>query len=158
MPQRAESGASPSSTPSELGASDDTALWQDTLAAEHAVIWSYGLVGATGDLAASADSALASHRQRRAICLEVIADLGAEAVTSAPSYDEPRPRNTDAARQLAGRLESVASAAYLALSSSADRSTRLLASRWLRESAVTSALWTGRAPALPGFDADELDP
>lgn len=158
MGPREESGASPSSTPTELTSEGDTALWQDTLATEHAVIWSYGLVGATGDLADPASRALAAHRERRATCLEVIADLGVDPVTAAPAYEVPKPTTTGAGRQLGAQVESTAAPSYLALSASADRWTRLLASRWLRESAVTSALWTGVVPAMPGFDTEVPGP
>jgi hypothetical protein len=133
-------------------AAADLDLWQDTLAAEHAVIWSYGLVGATGDLAAPADVAVTSHRQRRSICLDVITGRDAEPVASAAGYDVAKPSGSSAARRLAGDLEGAASASYLGLTSSADRATRLLGARWLRESAVAQQRWTGSIAALPGYD------
>ena len=128
------------------------ALWQATLAAEHAVIWALGLVGATGDLAGPADVALTSHRQRRSVCLDVISDLGAEPVVSAAAYEVDKPKGTAAARTLAGQLEAGAAVAYLGLTSSPDRATRLLGARWLREAAVAQQRWTGAVPPLPGFD------
>jgi len=143
-----------SATPTGAEPDGDVALWQDTLACEHAVIWSYGLVGATDDLAAPADAALAVHRRRRATCVQAVADLGAEPVAAAAAYDVAKPQGADSARTLAGDLEGAASVAYLTLSSSTDREVRLLAAQWLRESAIAETRWTGAIPALPGFDGD----
>ncbi len=133
---------------------DDVELWQRTLAVEHAVIWSYGLVGATSGLAEPAEAALSVHRSRRTDCIEAIVDLGGEPVASAPSYDVDKPPSTSAARQLATDFEDSASAAYASLAGAADRRSRLRAAQWLRVSAIMQTQWSGRVPALPGLETD----
>ena len=133
---------------------DDVELWQRTLAVEHAVIWSYGLVGATPGLAEPTEAALGAHRSRRTDCVEAIVDLGDEPVASAPSYDVDKPPSTSAARQLATDLELSASAAYASLAGAADRRSRLRAAQWLRESAIMQTKWSGAVPALPGLETD----
>jgi hypothetical protein len=143
---------SPTSSPSATQKLPDVDLWQRSLATEHAVIWSYGLIGATGDLADAAESELAVHRTRRAACIEAVVAIGAEPVASAPAYDVKKPANDEAARRLAVTLEEGATAAYAALAGASDRLTRLRAASWLRESAIAQTRWDGHIPALPGFD------
>jgi hypothetical protein len=155
MTSPSPSSATPEPSPDTplVGLAGDVAAWQEVLAAENAVIWSYGLVGATEGLAEPAADALIAHRERRAGCLEVVTAIGAEPVTSAPAYRVDKPETVGAGRRLAADLERSASVAYLSLTASADRATRLLAARWLRESAIMQARWSGEVPPMPGFDS-----
>lgn len=134
----------------------DLQSWQDTLAVEHAVIYSLGVVGATPGLAESAQAALNAHRARRAACINAVIELGGTPVASAPAYDVDtdvvQAPTDQPARQLAAGLEQSACAAYAALSSGSDRRSRLSAAQWLRESAVAQVLWIGEVPALPGLE------
>lgn len=129
-------------------------VWQGALATEHAVIWAYGLVGATDDLAGTAEAALTVHRAHRATCIDVLTGLGADPVPSAPAYDVGMPTGPAAGRDLAATLEQSASVAYASLAGSDDRDTRLLAARWLRESAIMQIRWDGQIPPLPGLTGD----
>jgi hypothetical protein len=131
---------------------DDLALWQQTLAAEHSTIWAYGLVGATQPLAVPADAALRVHRDRRTRCVDEVVALGGEPQASAPAYDVMAPSDTAVARQLAANLEQSCTVAYVALAGADARSARLLASQWLRESAIAIWGWAGELPALPGLE------
>ena len=132
--------------------SEDLELWQQTLATEHAAIWGYGLVGATTPLATPASAAADTHRSRRARCVDAVVALGGDPVTSPVAYELERPPNAAAARRLAADLEQSCSVAYAALSGAEKRRTRLLASQWLRESAVALWAWDGEVPVLPGLE------
>jgi hypothetical protein len=132
--------------------SDDLALWQQTLAAEHSAIWTYGLVGATPPLAAPADVAIRTHRDRRTRCADAVVALGGDPVASAPAYDVAAPPNEAGARKLAADIEAICTLAYAALAAAGDRSARLLAAQWLRESAIAIWSWDGELPALPGLE------
>ena len=132
--------------------SDDLALWQQTLAAEHATIWGYGLVGATPGLVLPADAALRLHRDRRARCVDEVVVLGGVPVASAPAYDVVAPPSTAAARRLAADLERGCTVAYAALSGADDRAARLQAAQWLRESAIAVWGWDGELLVLPGLE------
>jgi hypothetical protein len=132
--------------------SDDIERWQQALAAEHAAIWAYGLVGATPPLAAPASAALDTHRGRRARCVDAVVSLGGDPVTSAVAYEVEHPRSADEGRRVAADLEQRCSVAYAALSGADERRTRLQAAQWLRESAVATWAWDGEVPVLPGLE------
>ena len=132
--------------------SDDLTPWQGALAAEHSTIWTYGLVGATPPLAAPAGAAIAVHRDRRTRCADAVAALGGDPVASAPAYAVVAPPNEAAARKLAADLEMSCTLAYAALAAAGDRSARLLAAQWLRESAIAIWGWDGGLPPLPGLE------
>jgi hypothetical protein len=132
--------------------SDDLVLWQQTLAAEHSAIWTYGLVGATSPLAVPAEAAVTIHRDRRTRCADEIVALGGDPVASAPAYNVVAPPNEAEARKLAADVEASCTLAYAALAAAADRSARLLAAQWLRESAIAMWGWDGKVPALPGLE------
>ena len=132
--------------------SNDLERWQQTLAAEHAAIWAFGLVGATPPLAAPAMAALSTHRSRRTTCVDAVVALGGDPVTSAVAYDVERPQGAEAGRRLAADLERRCSVAYATLSGAGERRTRLQAAQWLRESAVAAWTWDGEVPVLPGLE------
>ncbi|MFL6182727.1 MAG: ferritin-like domain-containing protein [Actinomycetes bacterium] len=150
--------ASPAPTSSPSSGEPGIAFWQDPLANEHAVIWAYGMVGATGDLADAAEAELRRHRARRATCIDAVTALGGQPVASAPAYDVKNPPSEAAARQLAVALEAQSTAVYAALAGSTDRQTRLRAAGWLRESAIAQTRWGDEIPALPGFETSPVSP
>ncbi len=131
---------------------DDLALWQQTLAAEHAAIWGFGLVGATPPLAAPAAAALDVHRTRRTRCSDAVVALGGTPVPSAPAYDIDKPESPRRGRELATDLEEACSVAYAALAGASQRATRLQGAGWLRESSIAIWGWSDTVPALPGLD------
>lgn len=130
---------------------DDLALWQQVLAAEHAAIWGFGLVGATPPLAGPASASLDVHRARRTRCADAVVALGGEPVASAPAYDLAKPSTPRAARALAADLEESCAVAYAALAAARQRRARLQAGAWLRETAVAMWAWNDSLPALPGL-------
>ena len=143
-----------SPTPSMSLSSGDAELelWQNALATEHAVIWGFGVLGAVPGFADAAEASLRVHRERRTTCVDAIVELNGDPVPSAPAYDVPRPEGVAAARRLGADLDAAASAAYAGLAGAAQRDTRLLAARWLRESAIAQTAWNGVIPALPGLE------
>ena len=140
------------------GSTDDVVLWPNTLATEHAVIWSYGLIGATDNLSDAAAAALQIHRARRNDCIAAVADLGADPVASAAAYDVKKPASEPAARRLAASLEADATAVYAALAGSNDRHARQVAAQWLRGSAIAQTRWNDTVPPLPGFEGGQTAP
>lgn len=130
---------------------DDLTLWQDALAAEHAAIYGYGLVGAAEGMAEKAADALAIHRVRRSTCLDAVTARGGTPVSSAPAYRIEMPADADEAAGTAAALEAGCWPAYLALAGSTDRRARLTGAGWLRESAVRAQAWAGTVAPLPGF-------
>jgi hypothetical protein len=136
---------------------DDLDHWQQTLAAEHATIWGYGLVGSTPLLAAPAEVALGAHRARRTRCADAVVALGGEPVTSASAYDLAAPVDAADARRLASDLEHTCSAAYVVLAGAQQRPTRLQAAQWLRESAIAMWNWSGQVDELPGLESAGLE-
>jgi hypothetical protein len=130
---------------------DDLELWQQTLAAEHAAIWGFGLVGAATPADLPADAALDVHRRRRTRCADEVVGLGGDPVASAPAYDVPAPQNGRAGRLLATDLENACAVAYAALAGADERASRLQGAQWLRESAVAVWFWGGSVPLLPGL-------
>ena len=146
---------SASHTPSADSAeNDDEELWQDTLATEHAVIWAFGVVGSVSGLDSAAEASLRVHRDRRATCIDAIVEMGGDPAASAPAYDVPRPVNEEAARRLAADLEASTSIGYAGLAGAQEPGTRLLAARWLRESAIAQTAWNRMVPALPGLQPE----
>jgi hypothetical protein len=131
-----------------------TAL-QEALAAEHACVYGYGVVGARADQAdgARARSGFDAHRARRNALDEAIRAEGAEPVAALGSYDLPEPTPTGAAvRGLAAGLEDGAAGAYADLVAAARGPLRESAVAWLSEAAVRGAGWRGSgAGAWPGL-------
>jgi sugar phosphate isomerase/epimerase len=130
----------------------DLQAWQDVLAAEHAALWGYGLVGATPPLAPPAQQAQRAHRERRTRCIDAVVALGGEPVASAAAYQIEPPDDATDAREVAAQLEEACQAAYAALAGAEDRASRLRATRWLRESAISQWRWSGAVPTFPGLD------
>lgn len=123
------------------------------LAAEHATIWGYGIVGAHLPAAEQALAKVAdrAHRARRdALTLALVARLPSPAPAAA-SYELPFPV-TDAAsaRRLAVHLEERVAAIWrAALSSVTDLPDRQLAVSALTEAATRGVQWRLKVPGRP---------
>ncbi len=130
---------------------------QQALAAEHASVWGYGVVGghlspAQQRSAADADRA---HRTRRdALSLE-ISRRGAKPVAAAPAYELPFPvTDAPAARRLAVHLEEGTAAVWHAtLSALSTPGDRRLALIGLTDTATRAVRWRltvpGTSPSVP---------
>jgi hypothetical protein len=131
----------------------DIERWQTALAAEHAVLYGYGVVGAavSGEDTVLVRRAQQVHRDHRAHCLEELTRAGQQPVPPEPAYQVKQPRNVDAAKALAADLEQAASAAYAQLAASDTSKSRITAAGWLHDSGLWTLRWTGRAPELPGM-------
>lgn len=125
--------------------SEQTAALQDALAAEHAVIWGYGVLGAhlSGAELATAHAADTAHRDRRDAAAALIQQLGVTPVTAEPTYRLPfAVTDRDGALRLAARLEDGAAAAWWYVVGAADADpTRRLAVGALTDTAVRATGW-----------------
>jgi len=123
------------------------------LAAEHAAVWGYGVVGAAlpadkRDLAAAAENA---HRDSRDRLVALLAERGADPVGAEGGYELPFPvlSEVDAAT-LAVTLEDGVSAAYVrVLGDAAEEGTRELAVGALGSTEVRAVAWRTRAKQKP---------
>ncbi|QDI68732.1 hypothetical protein CD934_08570 [Streptomyces calvus] len=127
---------------------------QAALAAEHAAVYGYGVVGGRiGEKRrAEARTAYDAHRARRDALVRAVRDAGGEPVAAAAGYALPFPvPDAAAAVRLAAELEGRLAGVYadLVRESSGDR--RRVAAEALREAAVRSVRWSGGSVAFPGL-------
>ncbi|MEU1531287.1 ferritin-like domain-containing protein [Streptomyces fagopyri] len=130
-----------------------TAL-QAALAAEHAVVYGYGVVGGRigGSRRAEARAAYDAHRARRDELARAIRDLGGRPAPAAAAYALPfAVKDSGTAVRLAADLEERVAGSYsdLVRASSGDR--RRSAAEALREAAVRGVRWRGESVAFPGL-------
>ncbi|TFV63425.1 UNVERIFIED_ORG: DUF4439 domain-containing protein [Bacillus sp. AZ43] len=134
------------------------------LAAEHAAVWGYGVVGAALDARSQplAQTSEVAHRDVRDRVITLLTDRGAEPVGAEGGYALPFPVLSPAdAAALAVVLEDGVTAAWVrVLDQSVERSTRELAVGALTAAEVRAVGWratAGQSPvtrALPGLPAD----
>jgi hypothetical protein len=118
---------------------------QTALAAEHAVVWGYGVVGGRADdaLLPAVSAADAAHRARRDSTAALVRRYGGEPATAEPSYALPFPvPDRRAALRLAVHLEEGAAAAWrYAVAATDDRAVRRVALGALTDAAVRATRW-----------------
>jgi len=134
--------------------SADTTVLQETLAAEHAAIYGYGVAGARLSDAARRDalSAYDTHRARRDRWREFVVAGGGQPVAAAPAYDLPFPvRSAADAGRLAAHLETRLAVAYARLVGASTGAEREVAARSLQDAAVRAARFSGAGTAFPGL-------
>ncbi|HVU60433.1 MAG TPA: ferritin-like domain-containing protein [Mycobacteriales bacterium] len=127
---------------------------REALAAEQAVVYGYGVVGAhlSGKAQRYAATRLTAHQVLRDQIAALIQQIGAVAGAAQPAYQMPFAVTDPAsARRLAGTLENGAAGAAwdLAAASPAGSPARELAVGWLTDAAESAALWGASTP-LPG--------
>lgn len=133
---------------------------QDALAAEHAAVYGYGIVGGliSDDRRADARAAYTAHRARRDALVREVKDNGADPVAAAAGYALPfRVADSSAAVRLAEELENRVAGVYADLVRASGGERRRAAAEALRESAVRGARWGGGSPAFPGL-AERAEP
>ncbi|MGV4988064.1 ferritin-like domain-containing protein [Streptomyces sp. NPDC001709] len=137
----------------EAKAAELTAL-QAALAAEHAAVYGYGVVG--GRIGAAhrtqARAAYDAHRARRDTLTREVRDLGGQPVAADAAYALPFPvPDSAAAVRLAARLEERVAGVYADLVRAATGARRGSAAAALREAAVRAVRWSGESVAFPGL-------
>ncbi|MEU8031158.1 ferritin-like domain-containing protein [Streptomyces sp. NPDC049099] len=134
-------------------AAELTAL-QASLAAEHAAVYGYGVVGGRIGAArrAEARAAYDAHRARRDALILEVRDLGGQPVAANAAYALPFPvPDSVAAVRLAARLEERVAGVYADLVRAATGTRRGAAAAALREAAVRAVRWSGESVAFPGL-------
>jgi hypothetical protein len=125
----------------------DTALGT-ALAAEHAAVYAYGVLGARLPAGARTEAAAAetAHRSRRDVLLRRLAGSGATPAPAAPAYTLPFPvTNAATALRLAVLVEERTAAAWRAVVPASGRADRTTALTALTDCAVRAARWRHRA-------------
>ncbi|WP_225840096.1 ferritin-like domain-containing protein [Streptomyces sp. NK08204] len=127
---------------------------QAALAAEHAAVYGYGVVGGRIGQArrAEARAAYDAHRSRRDSLARQVRDLGGEPVAASAGYALPFPvPDPAAAVRLAARLEERLAGVYSDLVRATTGAQRGAAAAVLREAAVRAVRWSGQSVAFPGL-------
>ncbi|MFE2071147.1 ferritin-like domain-containing protein [Streptomyces sp. NPDC059467] len=130
-----------------------TAL-QAALAAEHAAVYGYGVIGGrTGEQRqAEARSAYDAHRSRRDALVREVRDLGGQPVAASAAYALPFAVTDSAtAVRLAAELEERVADVYSDLVRASSGQRRGAAAGALREAAVRAVRWSGESVAFPGL-------
>jgi hypothetical protein len=146
------------------GLDAENAALGEALAAAHAAVWGYGVVGAAlgegaGSTAAAAETA---HRDVRDRVTALLVERETEPVGAKGGYALPFPvlSQVDAAALAVVLEDGVAAAWVRVLDQAAERSTRELAVSALSDAEVRAVGWrtaAGQSPAtraLPGLPAD----
>lgn len=137
-------------------ASENTAL-SEALAAEHAAVWGYGVVGAALDAGAQAAAAKSevAHRDVRDQVVTLLAGRGVDPVDAEGAYALPFPvlSATDAAALAVVLEDGVAAAWVRVLDQSVERSTRELAVGALSGAEVRAVAWRTAAGQTPTTNA-----
>ncbi|MFJ3580654.1 DUF4439 domain-containing protein [Streptomyces sp. NPDC090127] len=124
------------------------------LAAEHAAVYGYGVVGGRvgAERRAEATAAYEAHRARRDGLRRTVRDLGGEPVAAAAGYALPfAVPDTAAAVRLAAVLEDRVAEVYSDLVRAAEGPLRRDAAAALREAAVRAVRWRGTDVTFPGL-------
>ncbi|MFE9776310.1 ferritin-like domain-containing protein [Streptomyces sp. NPDC005931] len=127
---------------------------QAALAAEHAAVYGYGVVGGRigEERRAEARTAYDAHRARRDALVREVRDAGGEPVAAAAAYALPFPvPDPAAAVRLAAELEDRVAGVYSDLVRSSGGERRGTAAGALREAAVRAVRWRGESVAFPGL-------
>ncbi|MFH0519069.1 ferritin-like domain-containing protein [Streptomyces sp. M41] len=139
---------------SETETRDRLTALQAALAAEHAAVYGYGVVGGRihEERRAQARAAYDAHRARRDALARAVRDSGADPVAASAAYALPFPvPDSDAAVLLAAELEDRVAGVYSDLVRAAEGELRGTAAEALREAAVRAVGWRGESVAFPGL-------
>ncbi|MER7055386.1 ferritin-like domain-containing protein [Streptomyces sp. NPDC000351] len=127
---------------------------QAALAAEHAAVYGYGVVGGRigEERHTAARTAYDAHRARRDALAREVRDLGGKPVAAAAGYALPfAVPDPAAALRLAAELEDRVAGVYSDLVRAAEGDRRATAAGALREAAVRAVRWRGGSVAFPGL-------
>jgi hypothetical protein len=135
-------------------ASSAVAALQGALAAEHAAVYGYGIVGAMleGSAQSHARASWTAHQVARDNLDALLTKLGATPVAASPAYRLPfTVTNANLAKQLAAALEDGVTRAYLAVVAVTDPTLRTYAAQAMQTSANRAVSWRGTTVAFPGM-------
>ncbi|MFD1938956.1 ferritin-like domain-containing protein [Nonomuraea mangrovi] len=135
-------------------AADDLVAMNKALAAEHAAVYAYGLMGArtTGALRDKVTAAFDAHRARRDQLRALISSGGGKPAEPEAAYSLPvMPDNATEAVRLAVLVEAGVTAAYLELAAAGQATTRRMAALAMQESAVRSYGFRPAVAVFPGM-------
>ncbi|MFC8433623.1 ferritin-like domain-containing protein [Streptomyces sp. NPDC057253] len=127
---------------------------QEALAAEHAAVYGYGVVGGRirEGRRSEAMAAYDSHRARRDALVRAVRGLGGTPVAAAAGYALPFPvPDSVAAVRLAAVLEDRVAGVYADVVRATEGERRGTAAEALREAAVRAVRWRGGSVAFPGL-------
>nr|WP_206327964.1 ferritin-like domain-containing protein [Streptomyces sp. S3(2020)] len=130
------------------------AALQAALAAEHAAVYGYGVVGGRirEGRRTEAKSAYDAHRARRDALAREVRELGGTPAAAAAGYALPFPvPDSDAAVRLAAEREDRVAGVYSDLVRATVDGRRSMAAGALREAAVRAVRWRGESVAFPGL-------
>jgi hypothetical protein len=136
---------------------------QAALAAEHAAVYGYGVLGARlrGAQQQAARDLWAAHRAKRDRLSAFIIAQKAEPVSSDAAYRLPlRPVSATTAVQLAAALEERVVSAYLGLVGVDDPKVRRFAAQSMQEAMGRAVRWGAPGPptAFPGLSSAAVSP
>ncbi len=136
---------------------DDLEKLRKALAAEHAALFAYGLLGArtSGELRERMTAAYDAHRARRDQVRALITARGGKPVEAEASYALPFfPSDAKLAARLAAHLEGGVTAAYLELVAAGDAALRRFAALAMQQAVTRSYAFRPAQPAaFPGMPA-----
>jgi hypothetical protein len=135
-------------------ASASVAALQGALAAEHAAVYGYGVVGAmlTGANQANARADWTAHQVARDRLVTMLTKLGATPVAASPAYELPfGVTSAKSAAKLAATLEEGVTRAYLGLVAVSNPALRTFAAQAMQTSANRALAWSGTTTAFPGM-------
>ena len=135
------------------GAAGVTAL-QGALAAEHAAVYGYGMVGAmlAGAAQSHARADWIAHQEARDTLHAMLTMLGTTPVAASPAYQLPFPvTNAQSAQRLAATLENGVTRAYLAMVAVSTPALRAFAAQSMQTAANRATAWSGKTTAFPGM-------
>ncbi|WP_328886757.1 ferritin-like domain-containing protein [Streptomyces sp. NBC_00316] len=133
---------------------------QASLAAEHAAVYGYGVLGGRldEDRRAVATAAFNAHRARRDALVRTVRSLGGEPVAADSAYALPfAVPDAAAAVKLAALLEDRIAGVYSDLVRASGGPLRREAANALREAAVRAVRWRGSGVAFPGLAERSAD-
>jgi hypothetical protein len=132
---------------------------QSALAAEHAAVYGYGVVGAylSGSSRATATADWVAHQEARDQLEAMLRSSGSQPVPAAIAYRLPIPvRTSGQAVSLAVLLEERIATAYLGLVALSTPALRQFGALQVRASALRAVFWRGSTVAFPGLTAAGL--
>lgn len=130
-----------------------TAL-QGALAAEHAAVYGFGVVGSmlSGAGETNARNAWLAHQSQRDNLEAMLTGLGATPVAASPAYSLPFPvTNAQSAEHLATTIEDGLTRAYLGVVAVNDATLRTFGARMMQTCANRATNWSGTTVAFPGM-------